>query len=165
MLRKAITLISIFFIVLVVIASSVKKNTIFIKLKNGNSYSVKKLYVIGSAEPDRFWYTDKDGFYVDVSFNDLIEIKNTKKGVFLVKIRTGAEKVKKIENIRFRFNDGKGRDYIVSLSEIDFIKFTTHKCDKICPLGHIFRNTDFIYCPYDGLLLKPLETEKVETIK
>ncbi len=164
MLRKAFILISFVFLNFVCFAKT-SHNTVTIKLKNGEVYKVKKLEVRGGAEPDRFWYTDKDGFYVDVSFNDLIEIKNTKKGVFLVKIRTGAEKVKKIENLKFRFNDGKGRDLDVPLSEIEYIKFTTHKCDKICPLGHIFRNTDFIYCPYDGLLLKPLETEKVETIK
>lgn len=164
MLRKAFILISFVFLNFVCFAKA-SDNTVTIKLKNGEVYKVKKLEVRGGAEPDRFWYTDKDGFYVDVSFNDLIEIKNTKKGVFIVKIRTGAEKVKKIENLKFRFNNGKGRDLDIPLSEIEFIKFTTHKCDKICPLGHIFRNTDFIYCPYDGLLLKPLETEKVETIK
>ena len=163
-MRKAFILISFVFLNFVCFAK-VSDNTVTIKLKNGKVYKVKKLEVRGSAEPDRFWYTDKDGFYVDVSFNDLVEIKNTKEGVFIVKIRTGAEKVKKIENLKFRFNDGKGRSLDVPLSEIDYIKFTTHKCDKICPLGHIFRNTDFIYCPYDGLLLKPLETEKVETIK
>ncbi len=164
MLQKVFILIS-FVLLSFVCFAKVSDNTVTIKLKNGEVYKVKKLEVRGGAEPDRFWYTDKDGFYVDVSFNDLVEIKNTKEGVFIVKIRTGAEKVKKIENLKFRFNDGKGRSLDVPLSEIDYIKFTTHKCDKICPLGHIFRNTDFIYCPYDGLLLKPLETEKVETIK
>ena len=164
MLRKAIFLFSIVFLGLIILGKS-DVNPIIVKLKNGDIYKVKKLVVLENAEPDRFWYTDKDGFYVDVTFDDLVEIKNTKKGVFLVKIRTGAEKVKKIENLKFRFNDGNGRDLDVPLSEIDYIKFTTHKCDKICPLGHIFRNTDFIYCPYDGLLLKTLETEKVETIK
>ena len=163
-MRKAFILVSVIFFSFVCFAKA-SDNTVTIKLKNGEVYKVKKLEVRGGAEPDRFWYTDKDGFYVDVSFNDLIEIKNTKEGVFIVKIRTGAEKVKKIENLKFRFNNGKGRDLDIPLSEIEFIKFTTHKCDKICPLGHIFRNTDFIYCPYDGLLLKPLETEKVETIK
>ncbi|BBB31946.1 hypothetical protein TTHT_0330 [Thermotomaculum hydrothermale] len=164
MLRKVIVLFS-FTLFCILGLSKTDKNLIKIKLKNGETYRVNKLEIYGNAEPDRFWYTDKDGFYVDVSFKDLVEIKNTAKGIYLVKIRTGAEKVKKIENLKFKFNNGKGRDLNVPLSDIEFIKFTTHKCDKICPLGHIFRNTDFIYCPYDGLLLKPLETEKVETIK
>ena len=163
MLRRAIFLVSLFAFCLLIFSAKTK-NPITIKLKNGETYRVKKLYVMGSAEPDRFWYTDKDGFYTDVSFNDLVEIKNTPKGIFIVKIRTGTEKVKKVENIKFRFNNGRGRELMVPLSDIEYIRFTTHKCDKICPLGHIFRNTDFIFCPYDGLMLKPLETEKVETI-
>ncbi len=164
MWRKAITLFSVFFIGLAVFAGS-HSAPVVIKLKNGKVYKINKLSVSGSAEPERFWYTDKDGFYVDVNFNDLIEIKNTDKGVYLVKIRTGTEKVKKIDNLKFKFNNGKGRELSIPLFHIEYIKFTTHKCDKICPLGHIFRDTDFIYCPYDGLMLKPLETEKVETIK
>ncbi len=163
MLRKAIVLFSLFFVCLL-FSKSNEKN-ILIKLKNGDFYKVKKIAVSGSAEPDRFWYTDGDGFYVDVTFNQLIEIMNTEKGVFLIKIRTGKEKVKKIDNLKFKFNDGNGRELNIPLSDIEFIKFTTAKCDKICPLGHIFRDTDFIYCPYDGLMLKPLETENIETIK
>ncbi len=164
MWQKVFFIFSILFLSIFLFSINLKK-PITVILKNGDIYRIKKLYIVGSAEPDRFWYTDKDGFYTDVTFHDLVEIRNSKDGIYLVKIRTGAEKVKKIDDLRFRFNDGNGRDLIVSLSEIKSIKFTTHKCDKICPLGHIFRNTDFIYCPYDGLLLKPLETENVGTIQ
>ena len=165
MLRRVVSLISLFFLFSVYAKQADVKNPITVKLKDGHVYKVAELKVVSSAEKDRIWYTDSDGFYTDVSFDQLVEIRNTKEGIILTKVRTGSEKIKKMDNYRFSFSNGKGKTMNIPFSEIEYIRFETHKCDKICPLGHIFRDTDFIYCPYDGMLLSPLQTENVETIK
>ncbi len=165
MLRRVFSLISVLFVLSAFPKQADLKKPITVKLKDGHLYRVSEVKVVSSAEKNRIWYTDSDGFYTDVSFDQLIEIRNTEKGIILTKVRTGTERVKKMDNYRFSFSDGRGRILNIPFSEIEYIRFETHKCDKICPLGHIFRDTDFIYCPYDGLMLSPLQTENVETVE
>jgi len=127
---------------------------------NNNKLQLTKIEINNFAEKDLIWYTGKDGFYQTANLNQIIEIYKENSTCFIEFIRTGKEKIKKIANLQFtgtRLDGSKKRFY---LKDIQSIKFTSAKTDKICEVGHIWRNTDFIYCPYDGTLLKPYEENK-----
>ena len=133
-----------------------------VELTDGSRYHLQSLEIYSSAEGDLFWFTDPDGFYRDVSFADIVEMRQADDGWHITMVRTGDQPVRKINNYRFRAVTMTGEDVRFYLKNARWIRFVTVKADKICPLGHIWPNTDFIFCPYDGMELEIRESSEIQ---
>ncbi len=128
-----------------------------VKLEQGKTYQLTEITVPGSAEGNAFWFTEKGGLSRHVFFSSLISIDRKNGKLFITLLRTGSEPVERIEDIQFRGKTVKGDTVFFRLRKLISLHFVTAKCDKVCPLGHIWRNTDYLYCPYDGLELEILQ--------
>ncbi len=136
-----------------------------IKLENDRVHQLTELSVPGSAEGNAFWFTEKGGLSRHVFFSSLISIDRKDGKLFITLLRTGVESVEKIENIQFRGKTVKGDIVFFRLRKLISLRFITAKCDKVCPLGHIWRNTDYLYCPYDGLELEILQQTGLQDLQ
>ncbi len=128
-----------------------------VKLDHGQTYKLTEISIPESAEGNAFWFTEKGGLSRHIFFSNLISIKKEKGKFFITLLRTGTEPVEEIDDIQFRGKTVKGDIVFFRLRHLISLHFVSAKCDKICPLGHIWRNTDYLYCPYDGLKLKILQ--------
>ena len=128
-----------------------------VTLEHSKTYQLTEISIPGSAEGNAFWFTEAGGLSRHVFFSSLISINRKHGKLFITLLRTGSEPVESIEDIEFRGKTVKGDIVFFRLKELASLRFVTAKCDKICPLGHIWRNTDYLYCPYDGLELKILQ--------
>lgn len=133
-----------------------------VELHDGTAYHLRSVEIISSAEGDVFWFTDTEGFYRDVSFADIVEMRNSDSGWHITLVRTGDQPVRSITNYRFRGTTMKGESVRFYLKSVQWIRFVTVKTDKICPLGHIWPDTDFIFCPYDGMELENRESSDIQ---
>ncbi|NOY22181.1 MAG: hypothetical protein GXO70_01555 [Acidobacteria bacterium] len=128
-----------------------------VKLEQGKTYKLTEITVPGSAEGNAFWFTEKGGLSRHVFFSSLIALTRKNGKLFITLLRTGAEPIEQIDDIQFRGKTVKGDIVFFRLRNLISLDFVTAKCDKVCPLGHIWRNTDYLYCPYDGLELEILQ--------
>ncbi|RLE18275.1 MAG: hypothetical protein DRJ14_04220 [Acidobacteria bacterium] len=155
----------------VLLAATPSEVKAIVKLNHGESYKLKEISIPGSAEGNAFWFTEKGGLSRHVFFSSLISINRKKGKLFITLLRTGTEPVEQIEDMEFRGKTKNGDTVFFRLRDLKSLQFITAKCDKICPLGHIWRDTDYLFCPYDGLRLKILQKtglqdmEKKETSK
>ena len=127
-----------------------------VTLDHSKTYQLTEVSIPRSAEGNAFWFTETGGLSRHVFFSSLISIDRKHGKLFITLLRTGSEPVESIDDIEFRGKTVKGNIVFFRLRQLTSLRFVTAKCDKICPLGHIWRNTDYLYCPYDGLKLKIL---------
>lgn len=128
-----------------------------VNLANGNILKLKKLTITNFAEQDVLWYTGEDDFFKSTNFSEIIEIKKDSNIFYIDFIRTGVEKVKNIANLKFNATEITGNKIKFFIKDIKSLKFTSAKTDKICEIAHIWLNTDYIFCPYDGTILNVYE--------
>lgn len=162
MFAKVCILICVSFSSLVFAAAPPKPVLATALLNHNRQYSFTELTVSNSAEGNAFWYTGKNDFYKRVSFYDLVEISRKDGHVFLTLIRTGTQPVKEIDDLQFHGKTVAGKTVVFRLREVVSIRFVTAKCDKICPLGHVWPNTDYLYCPYDGMELEIMKKKELK---
>ncbi|NOZ12905.1 MAG: hypothetical protein GXO69_04560 [Acidobacteria bacterium] len=136
-----------------------------VKLDHGRSYQLAEISIPESAEGNAFWFTEKGGLSRHVFFSSLIAINRKKGKLFITLLRTGTQPVEEIDDIQFRGKTVKGDIVFFRLRHLISLRFVSAKCDKICPLGHIWRNTDYLYCPYDGLRLKVLQKSGLQDME
>ncbi len=137
------------------------RETVIVDLQDGTTHRLATLEIIRSAEGDVFWFTDEDGFYRNATFQDTVEINRKDGTTFITLLRTGTQKVKAINNYQFQGETIEGKHLGFYLKDVRRIRFITVKEDRICPLGHVWPDTDFIYCPYDGYELQPFDSDAV----
>ena len=136
-----------------------------VKLDHNRTYRLTEIQATDSAEGNAFWFTSKDGLSRHVFFTSLIAIERKNGKLFITLLRTGTEAVAEIDDIPFRGKTVSGDTVFFRLRHLLSLRFITAKCDKVCPLGHIWRNTDYLYCPYDGLKLKILQKPEVQDME
>lgn len=124
---------------------------------NGEIIPLTEISIDNFAEKDSYWYTGEDGFYKSALISETIEMVHKNNKFFIEFVRTGKEQVKNVKNLKFKGKNEKGKNVSYYLKEIKSIRFTSTKSDKICKIGHIWLNTDFIFCPYDGTILSGYE--------
>lgn len=137
------------------------RESFIVHMNDGAIHRLLTLAIIRSAEGDVFWFTDEDGFYRDATFNDTVEINRKDGETTLTLLRTGTQKIKAISNYQFRGETLDGKKTSFYLKEVRRIRFITVKEDRICPLGHVWPDTDFLFCPYDGMELAPFQSDSV----
>lgn len=137
------------------------RETVIADLQDGSTLRLRTLEIIRSAEGDVFWFTDEDGFYRDASFQDTVEINRKDRELYITLLRTGTQKIKAINNYQFKGETIDGKHVGFYLKDIRRVRFITVKEDRICPLGHVWPDTDFIYCPYDGFELEHFDSDSI----
>jgi len=136
-----------------------------VRLTSGAEYALTSCAITTSAEGNRFWLTDETGFYRSADFSNVISLFQ-KDGVwYITELRTGTRRIKEIDNFQFRAETVSGRVMHFYLRQVEWIRFETGKQNKICPLGHVWPNTDFIYCPYDAQMLEPMDAKPVDKLR
>ncbi len=136
-----------------------------VRLDHNRTYRLTEIAATDSAEGNAFWFTAKGGLSRHIFFSSLISIERRNGKLFITLLRTGTEPVEEIDDIPFRGKTVKGDTVFFRLRHLLSLRFVTAKCDKICPLGHIWRNTDYLYCPYDGLKLKILQKPEIQDME
>ena len=133
-----------------------------VELRDGKTHHLQQIEIYSSAEGDVFWYTDPENFTVDVSFADVVELRYLEDGWHITLVRTVDQLITSINNYRFRGVTMKGEPIRFYLKDVARLRFVTVKIDKICPLGHIWLQTDFLYCPYDGMELEIRQEDGIQ---
>lgn len=133
-----------------------------VELRNGQTHHLQQIEIYSSAEGDVFWYTDPENFYVDVSFADVVELQHREDSWYITLVRIGEQLITSINNYRFRAITMKGDPIRFYLKDVARLRFVTVKTDKICPLGHIWLQTDFLFCPYDGMELEIRQQDGIQ---
>jgi len=136
-----------------------------VKLDHSKTYQLTEISILRSAEGNAFWFTEKGGLSRHVFFSSLISMDRKHGKLFITLLRTGSEPVESIDDIEFRGKTAEGDIVFFRLRQLVSLRFVTAKCDKVCPLGHIWRNSDYLYCPYDGLKLKILQKSGLQDMQ